>query len=311
MKNYFINPETGLLRAGWRILIFVVIFTVITAVVMLTVRAILGSLRGGGNLQFTLLMITATAAVFVARKYLDKKTLRSLGLRWDKFAILDILSGILNSALVMASVYFVMLISNVVEFNGFTWWDKELSPGASFQLSVIPIVLAVVYKLALVAWWEELVFRGYVLQNLIDGIGLKWSIALTSLVFGLGHIINPDATLLSMLLIALIALQLVYAYLKTGQLWLPMGLHLGWNFFQSSIFGFAASGQVSPSLISQTPTGPEWLSGGQFGAEGSLLILPFTFLSFFIVHYWVRITRQPGQKFFQILACNPSELKRG
>ena len=72
MKNYFINPETGLLRAGWRILTFVVIFVVITAVVMLTVRAILGSLRGGGNLQFTLLMITATAAVFIARRYLDK-----------------------------------------------------------------------------------------------------------------------------------------------------------------------------------------------------------------------------------------------
>lgn len=304
MKHYFINPETGLLRAGWRILTFLVIFVVITAVLMFTVRTILGGLRGGGNLQFTLLTITATAAVFVARKYLDKKTLMSLGLRWDKFAILDILSGILNSALVMAGVYFVMWSTNLIEFHGFTWWENEFSPGASFQLSVIPVVILVVYKLSLVAWWEELVFRGYVLQNSIDGIGLKWSVALTSWVFGLGHYFNPEATLLSSLLIALTALQLVYAYLKTGQLWLPMGLHLGWNFFQASIFGFAASGQVSPSLISQSPTGPEWLSGGQFGAEGSLLILPFTFLSFFIVHYWVRITRQPGQKFFQILAGN-------
>ena len=304
MKNYFINPETTLLRAGWRILIFFVIFIAVTAIVMIAVRTILGSLRGGGDLQFTLLTITATGSVFLARKYLDKKTLVSLGLRWDRFAILDILSGVLNSALVMAGVYFVMWGTNLIEFHGFTWWEDESSPGASFELAVIPVVLLVVYKLALVAWWEELVFRGYILQNSIDGIGLKWSIVLTSLAFGLGHSINPDATLLSGLLIALITPQLIYAYLKTGQLWLPMGLHLGWNFFQASIFGFAASGQVSPSLISQSPSGPEWLSGGQFGAEGSLLILPFTLLSFFIIHYWVRYTRQPGQKFFQILARN-------
>jgi membrane protease YdiL (CAAX protease family) len=230
MKNYFINPETGLLRAGWRILTFFVIFIAATAVVMLTVRSILGGLRGGGDLQFTLLTITATVAVLVARKYLDKKTLKSLGLRLDKFAVLDILSGILNSALVMAGVYFVMWSTNLIEFHGFTWWENESIPGAGIQLSAILIVFAIVYKLSLVAWWEELVFRGYVLQNSIDGIGLNWSIVLTCLAFGLGHSINPNATFLSGLLIALSATQLTYAYLKTGQLWLPMGLHPGFHF---------------------------------------------------------------------------------
>lgn len=302
MKHYFINPATDLLRAGWRVLIFLLIFVVLTAAVMVTVRSILGGLRGGGVLQFMLLAITATGAVFISRRYLDKKTLRSLGLRLDRFAILDILSGILISALVMAGVFFFMLSTRVIEFNGFSWWQNGPGPGIGFQFSVIPVVMAVVSKLAFVAWWEELVFRGYLLQNAIEGIGLKWGIVLMSLVFGLGHFINPDATLLSSLLIALIAPQLIYAYLKTGQLWLPMGLHLGWNFFQASIFGFAASGQVSPSLISQTPSGPDWLSGGHFGAEGSVYILPFTVLSFFIIHYWVRKTRQPGQRFFQILA---------
>lgn len=301
MKKYFINPETGLIRAGWRILIFVVIFLVLTAVVMFGVRTILGSLQRGSTLQFTILAITATTAVFVARRYLDKRSLKSLGLRWDTFAVLDILSGVVNSALVMAGTYFVMLLTGLIEFNGFSWWMDSETTDATFSMAALPIILGVFYQLAIVAWWEELAFRGYFFRNLIGGVGLKWSIIICSLVFGFGHSLNPDATVLSSLLIALITPQLIYAYLKTGQLWLPIGLHLGWNFFQASIFGFAASGQESPSLISQSPVGPDWLSGGAFGAEGSLLILPFTLLSFLLIHFWVRATRHPGQKAFETM----------
>jgi membrane protease YdiL (CAAX protease family) len=302
MKKYFLNPDSGLLRAGWRITSFVLIFMILTATGMISVRTILGSLQKNSVLQWSILAITATTAVFIARKYLDKKSMSSLGLVFDKYAVLDILSGVVNSALVMAGIYFAMLWANLVEFNGFTWWSDDAIAGASFQVAALPVVLAVAYKLGIVAWWEELVFRGYFFQNMIEGMGLKWSIILSSLIFGFGHALNPEATLLSSVLIALITPQLIYAYLKTGQLWLPIGLHLGWNFFQASIFGFAASGQDSPSLISQTPVGPEWLSGGAFGAEGSVLIIPFTILSYFLIHYWVRATRQPDQKLFEVLA---------
>ena len=249
MKKYFMNPETGLLRAGWRILAFFAIFMAITASGMIGVRTILGSLQKNSVLQWSILAIAATAAVYIARKYLDRKSFPSLGLVWDKYAVLDILSGIVNSALVMTATYFVMLWANLIEFNGFTWWTDDATADAVFRVAALPVVLAVFYKLSVVAWWEELVFRGYVFQNMIAGIGLKWSIILSSLIFGFGHALNPEASILSSVLIAIITPQLIYAYLKTGQLWLPMGLHLGWNFFQASIFGFAASGQKSPSMI--------------------------------------------------------------
>jgi len=298
MKKVFINPETGLLRAGWRILAFFVIFMAITAAAMIGIRTILGSLQRGSVLQFSILAVTATTAIFIARRYLDKKSFSSLGLDIDKYAVLDVLFGIVNSALLMAGMYFVLRWAGLIEFNGFSWWAGEASIETGFRLAVLPIVFAVLFKLTIVAWWEELAFRGYLFQNLIAGIGLKWSIIISSLVFGFLHAVNPDATFLSSLLIALITPQLIYAYLKTGQLWLPMGLHLGWNFFQASVFGFAASGQESPSLISQAPIGPEWLSGGAFGAESSVLIIPFTILSCFLIHYWVQATRFPGQEFF-------------
>ncbi len=305
VKKYFVNPQSGLLRAGWRISAFVVIFMAITAAGMLGIRAILGGLPKTSDLQFTILAVTATIAVAIARKYLDRKSFTSLGLTFDKYAVLDVLYGIVNSALVMAGIYFAMLWTNLIEFQGFSGWMGSASPNLSLGVAVLPIVFAVIYKLAIVAWWEELVFRGYIFQNLVAGVGLMWSVVISSLVFGLIHASNPDATILSSLLIALITPQLIYAYLKTGQLWMPIGLHLGWNFFQASVFGFAASGMKSPSLISQSPVGPEWLSGGAFGAEGSVLIIPFTILSLFLIHYWVRATRQPGQKSFEFI--NPMD----
>jgi membrane protease YdiL (CAAX protease family) len=301
MKKYFVNSETGLPRAGWRILAFVVLLMGLTMTGMITVRAILGGLPKLSALQFSILATTATLAVFVARRYFDKQSFVSLGLKFDRFAVLDIVSGVVNSAIVMTVVYFMMLWSNLIEFNGLTWWGDEVSAGTGFSMAVLPIALAVAYKLTIVAWWEELVFRGYFLQNLMAGMGLKWAIIISSLVFGLTHGMNPDATVLGSVLIALITPQLIYAYLKTGQLWLPMGLHLGWNFFQASVFGFASSGQESPSLISQSPIGPEWLSGGEFGAEGSVLIIPVTIMSYFLVHYWVRATRQSDQRLFEIM----------
>ncbi len=302
MKNIFVNGETGLIRAGWRIFLFVALFMALTFVGMVTVRWILGGLPKLSPQQWTVLAVTSTLAVYIARRFLDKQSFTSLGLKVDRYAVLDVISGIVNSALVMAAVFFMMLSFGLIEFHGFTWWTDTVNAEVAFQLAVVPVVLFVIYELAIVAWWEELVFRGYFFQNLIAGMGLIWAIVISSLVFGLIHIMNPEGTVLGGLLIALITPQLIYAYLKTGQLWLPMGLHLGWNFFQASIFGFAASGQESPSMISQSPVGPEWLSGGAFGAEGSVLIIPVTILSYFLVHYWVRATRQPGQRMFEIMA---------
>jgi len=302
MKGIFVNPATKRLRAGWRILIFFALLAGISALGMIVVRTVRGSLPKLSTLQFSVLAVTVTLAVYIARRLVDKKTFVSLGLSWDKYALLDVLSGIVISALLMTAVFFTMLWTDLIEFHGLTWWSVDTPGAANATMAVMPVILIVVYKLTIVAWWEELAFRGYFFQNLVEGTGLLWATVISSLVFGFGHAFNPEASILSSVLIALVTPQLIVAYLKTGRLWLPMGLHLGWNFFQASVFGFASSGQVSPSLVSQSPRGPEWLSGGMFGAEGSILIVPFTALSFVLIHYWVRATRQPGLPPFGIIA---------
>ena len=96
---------------------------------------------------------------------------------------------------------------------------------------------------------------------------------ISGLVFGLVHITNDNATLWSSIAIALEAgLLLGAAYKWAGSLWFPIGIHWAWNFSQGNIFGFAVSGNDSgASLIQATIDGPQWLTGGAFGAEASVI----------------------------------------
>lgn len=302
MKHLFLNPNTGIIRAGWRIIIFIFIFMAIDLFLTFTVREILGSLKGGGLLWFILLGLSATLAAFISRKYVDKESLTSLGLHFNKLALLDVIIGVVIGALIMTGMYFTLLYAGLIKFESFSWWMENVGPDLNFSTAGISIMLGMILQFTIVAWWEEITFRGIFLQNISKGLGLTWGVILSTIIFALIHLGNPGATVLSTALIMIVTLQLVYAYLKSGQLWLPIGLHLGWNFFQASIFGFSSSGHSSPTMITQSPIGPDWLSGGNFGAENSILIIPFTLGSLFLIHWWIGKTRaSKGNNFFGFL----------
>ncbi|RZS93381.1 CPBP family intramembrane glutamic endopeptidase [Aquimarina brevivitae] len=290
MKSLFINPKTQKLRAGWQILAFAIIFLFFNTILMFTTRSILGSLPAKGTLWFLLLGISATIATFIILKYISKRSLSSFGLK-AKWALKDLSIGIGIGALIMSCMYVTLLFLGHIRFDGFSWWKDEAHTLGNFTNASIWSALAVFFQFIVVAWWEELAFRGIILQNIAKGLNIKWGIILSTIGFGLIHAGNPNATALSTFLIMVITFKLVYAYLKSGQLWMPIGLHLGWNFFQASIFGFASSGYMSPSLIAQTPISADWISGGKFGAEHSIFIVPFTFASFLLMHLWVKYSR--------------------
>ena len=121
---------------------------------------------------------------------------------------------------------------------------------------------------------------------MIDGIGLKVSVVISCLIYGLIHYMNPNAGVLSSLIIVLFGFMRIYGYLSTKMLWLSIGMHIGWNFFQGPIFGFGASGHQTATLIDQTSTSQDWLSGGAFGPEGSIFIIPIIFLALFIMRWY-------------------------
>lgn len=119
---------------------------------------------------------------------------------------------------------------------------------------------------------EELLFRGALFRIVEEWLGSWISIIVSSAVFGLVHLVNPDATMLGAIFISVEAgLLLAAAYMVTRRLWMSIGFHISWNYTQSAIFGGVVSGSIAePGLIKPIMDGPDLLTGGQFGIEASL-----------------------------------------
>lgn len=125
--------------------------------------------------------------------------------------------------------------------------------------------------------FEELLFRGVLFRVVEEWLGSWISLFISSLVFGLLHLINPTATLTGALFIAVEAgILLAAAYMLTRRLWMSMGFHFAWNYTQSGIFsGVVSGGDSDPGLVKPIIDGPALLTGGQFGLEASIIAALF------------------------------------
>ena len=125
----------------------------------------------------------------------------------------------------------------------------------------------------IVAVGEEILFRG-ILCRMIAAKSRPVALLVSGLLFGLAHLFNPEATLWSAFAIAVEAgFMLAAAYLWSGSLWLPVGIHWAWNFGLGYLFGLPVSGDTSYSWVTATVSGPAWLTGGPFGPENALQTL--------------------------------------
>jgi membrane protease YdiL (CAAX protease family) len=142
-------------------------------------------------------------------------------------------------------------------------------PGDTSRLLLELITVAI-----MPGFTEELLFRG-ILFRWIEEFGGSWlALVVTSALFGLAHILNPNATWFSSFAIAVEAgVLLGGCYMLTRNLWLAMGLHAGWNFTQGEIFDVPVSGIDEHGLVQAQMSGPALLSGGEFGLEASLICL--------------------------------------
>jgi uncharacterized protein len=126
--------------------------------------------------------------------------------------------------------------------------------------------------MAAAAATEELIFRGVLFRIVEERAGTWGALVVTGLLFGLSHLLNPHASLWGAIVIAVEAGgMLAAAYAATRKLWLPIGLHFGWNFAEAGIFGTEVSGNgASKGLLDGVTSGPALLTGGEFGPEASL-----------------------------------------
>lgn len=120
---------------------------------------------------------------------------------------------------------------------------------------------------------EELLFRGALYRIVEEWLGSWISVLVSSVVFGMVHLMNPAATLTGAIFISIEAgVLLAAAYMLTRRLWLGIGFHISWNYTQSAVFGGVVSGSIAePGLFKTVFTGPDLITGGGFGLEASLI----------------------------------------
>jgi CAAX protease family protein len=162
---------------------------------------------------------------------------------------------------------FVLGALAVVPLALFGRLSFHLASGAH-SLFRIPVVL---FVLAAGSLAEELMFRGYPFQRLVEAIGAGGAILVFSVLFALVHLLNPGANLWGLLNTVVIGVALSVAYLRTCALWLPWGFHFAWNVTLGLFFGLPVSGiRLFNVAWHATAIGPRWLTGGTYGLESSL-----------------------------------------
>jgi len=184
----------------------------------------------------------------------------------------------------MGLIYALMSAFGWLTFQGFAWDFDPLG-------LVIKNVLVFFAMFILVGWNEELLSRGYHLQTIASGLNLFWGVVISSAIFGILHLGNPNATWVSAAGIFFAGIYLAYGYIRTKQLWLPIGLHIGWNFYEGVVFGFPVSGLDIYALLRIQVSGPVLWSGGAFGPEAGLIVLPSLIVGGALI-YWFTKNRE-------------------
>jgi uncharacterized protein len=279
----FLSPDEPRPRAGWRLLIQTILLFILSNAVGIIIFIPIGLFKIDFDSSIAMfanelvLLFSITASIFLARKFLDRRPIVSLGLELNQRALLDVLVGILITFFQMGLIYGIEIALGWTKFDGFAW-QTESGPAIAGGLGIwLGIFL-------IVGWQEELLSRGYHLQSLESGLNTFWAVLISSSVFAALHLRNPNASWISTLGIVLAGLFLALPYILTRQLWLSIGLHIGWNFFEGVVFGFPVSGLDNIfRLLRHTVSGPELWTGGAFGPEAGLLVIPAIVLGSLLV----------------------------
>ncbi|MGE5315592.1 MAG: lysostaphin resistance A-like protein [Acidobacteriota bacterium] len=264
-SELFINPKEGRLRAAWRMAIFIAAFMLLNSGVFAVLIPLLtsaGIVRS--RVLFTVITyLVVTVVTWGVCRWIDRRPLRSVGLGFHDRTLVELSQGLALGALMMGVIFLAITASGMAEFH----W-KDLSWTQAAWMAAVSFA-----EFAAVAWGEELLFRGYLFQTLAEGTTRITAVAVFAVFFGVVHMGNPNVTFFSLVNIAIAGVWLSAAYFKTRGLWLPVGLHFSWNFFQNHVFSFPVSGiQMSETQLGTvTDRGPEWLTGGAFGPEGGAI----------------------------------------
>jgi len=279
------NP---VIKQGWlRVVLFGLAYIVVTLLILLS--ALTGVLAGsmdqlksdplhyltgllqGSNLWMMVLLefVVSLVTVWVFRVFIDRRSLAGLGLKPDGYGQESVIGFFVAPAL-------LGLLSLLLMLTGHLQWVDITPDSTTLFISLGMVVL--------IAFSEELVFRGYVLSNLLESFNNKWiALLLSALCFAIFHFSGPGINALAFANLFLAGVLLGINYIYTRNLWFSISLHLSWNFFQGPLLGSHVSGLTMPTLLQAEMKGDWLITGGEFGLEGSVLNTALSLIAILIL----------------------------
>jgi membrane protease YdiL (CAAX protease family) len=255
--------SSPIVQKGWlRVLLFLIgyLLLIFFGSAFVGVLVVLAGLKVTAETLFyatvVLNFIIAFATVGLFRNLFDRKTLKSLGFEWKGFGK-ERTAGFLTGILLLSVMATVLWLMKLLQ-----WFPADVDING-FLLTILMMLL--------VSFAEELVFRGYVLNNLMQSVPKEAALFTSAILFAIFHSLNPNFNLIAFINIFIAGMLLGVNYIYTRNLWFAIFFHFTWNFFQGPILGFEVSGLSLPSLLDQNLRGSILLTGGEFGLEASWL----------------------------------------
>ncbi|HYA61909.1 MAG TPA: type II CAAX endopeptidase family protein [Candidatus Sulfotelmatobacter sp.] len=285
--NVFIGQKG--LRAGWRLLVYLLILIASSTLINFTVRRIAGPPRGiPGPTQLLLQEMVGFALAFgtaLIMSRIERRRAGEYGLpareMFGKKFWLGMLFGLAEITVLMG------LIS---AFGGYSFGTLALQGNEIFRWGLFHLVL-----FTMVGLYEEFLFRGYMQYTLADGIGFWPAAIVLSILFGGMHLGNPGEGLVGAAGVLVVGLLFCFTLKRTGNLWYAVGLHASFDWGETYLFSVPNSGVLEPGHLSNAVWhGPKWLTGGTVGPEGSVFCFLTLGLQFLVVMWLFPAKKSEG-----------------
>lgn len=293
MTNPFYNSEEHRVRSGWR-LVLQLFFILAAGMLLMLPLSLAGWTDGAGAFSLLTTLATALAALagtWAAGRLLDRREFAAFGHEAVPAQYRELGLGLLAGLAAMALIFTIEYAAGWITVTGYGWERPFTGSWAAAFLGFFVVML-------LVGYYEELVFRGYQILNLSEGlrggalgsaVAVGLAVAVSSTVFGVLHAWNDNATVISTFNIVLAGAVLAAPYVVTGRLGWSVGLHISWNFCQAGIFGFPVSGTpFRGSLLQIRQGGSDLVTGGAFGPEAGLMGILGLLVVLALFYLWQR-----------------------
>lgn len=298
----FWNPEDRRLRAAVRLALHAGALAILTPLISKVGTTVMPDADIWGVSLLTpqwLVLMTFIAAgsflvMYLMGRYVDRRQFSDFGWILNRRWWQDLAFGFLLAFLLISIIFWLELLFGWVKVTGYFVGEGNFA--STIFLGFLFLIVAAIQ--------EETISRSYQLKNLAEGfsfIGQKRALItatlFSSIGFGLMHLATPHCSFQSIANLTFAGAVYAFAYLVTGRIGLPLGMHISWNFFEGLFYGFPVSGTVfDTKVIAIEQSGPELVTGGAFGPEAGIIRLPMLFLALAAIYGWTKFQNRADKQ---------------